>query len=283
MTQPVERQKRPKRPYVLNLLFLFLCVFSLSRLSARELGAASHKTIILTIPKSGTHLIDTIAKMISGKPVMEIGIESINFNKIDFHTNSIDIYHLWPPFLNMQQTLLKKAKIVIMIRDPRDVIISRIHWIEKHKLKTAIDTYNFSYEEFKNFDFQTKVKAVILSEFDKETDFSKQAIAWMQSPYVHVCSFEDLVGPKGGGDRNRQIAAIQELALFMGFNLPKHRIEFIADNVFGVNKVMTGDGTFRSGQIGSWKNCFGYEEKALYKELYGRDLIEMGYEQDYAW
>jgi len=262
----------------LNFIFLILCLLSLCKLSAQENSSVPDKTIILTIPKSGTHLIQAIAIMISGKPVVEIGIKNINFNNLDFQTDRIDIYHLWPSFLTMQQTLLKNAKIVIMIRDPRDTIISRVHWIEKNKLPIS----DYSPEEFKNLDFQTKLQTVLFHERFQRTNFTEQAIAWMQCPYVHVCRFEDLVGPKGGGDRNRQIAAIRQLAWFMGFDLPAPRIAFIADTVFGENKAI-GKGTFRKGQIGSWKNYFGPEEKALYKELMGQDLVEMRYEQDNNW
>jgi hypothetical protein len=41
--------------------------------------------------------------------------------------------------------------------------------------------------------------------------------------------------------------------------------------------------TFRRGQIGGWREEFTAEHKALFKEVAGDILIELGYERDHRW
>ena len=41
--------------------------------------------------------------------------------------------------------------------------------------------------------------------------------------------------------------------------------------------------TFRTGQIGGWKNAFTAEHTDAFKRVAGHLLIELGYEKDYDW
>lgn len=60
----------------------------------------------------------------------------------------------------------------------------------------------------------------------------QESLKWIEDPSNFVYRLEDLVGPSGGGNRNKQIETLHSLAKHMGCDLTHHRIEEIADNLF---------------------------------------------------
>ncbi len=54
------------------------------------------------------------------------------------------------------------------------------------------------------------------------------------------------MGPNGGGSKEKQIQTITEICHWI--DAPESKIPEVADNLFG-----SGKGTFRKGQIDSWK------------------------------
>ena len=70
--------------------------------------------------------------------------------------------------------------------------------------------------------------------------------AWIDSDRVLKLTFEDLVGPNGGGSAERQHAELARLCAWLGIG--QDRIEQVVENLFGDTN------TFRRGQIDSWRN-----------------------------
>ena len=167
-----------------------------------------------------------------------------------------------------------------MIRDPRDVIISMLEWIkvmaksheadrflslsQEKQIKELIEAPDLSMNGGYPFVFDTVLGV-------------KTAITWMQDPSVLVCRFEELVGPQGGGCQWKQKEALKRLAKHLGVFLREEEIQVIAIELFGDTC------TFRKGCIGSWKEAFTDEHKALFKQVLGKELITLGYEQDDNW
>lgn len=89
--------------------------------------------------------------------------------------------------------------------------------------------------------------------------------------------FEDLVGERGGGSCAAQRKSIEQICSYLDLDVDKQKIASVQENLFG------SSGTFRKGQIGSWRSEFSEEHKVAVKEVAGNLLIELGYEESLDW
>jgi hypothetical protein len=75
----------------------------------------------------------------------------------------------------------------------------------------------------------------------------KRAEGWYLQEFVQVVRFEDLIGPKGGGDPAKQDWIISELLDYLDLNRTPSQVEELKDDLFG------GTHTFRAGKIDQWR------------------------------
>jgi hypothetical protein len=113
----------------LGVVFSFCTVFSVS--------AETHHSkpiIVLTVPKSGSHLLWRIVELITEKSSWisdrrgineQLLVEAASFE------NSLLRAHILRHSVNLLRNDLDSYIKVLMIRDPRDVLLSQIDWIER--------------------------------------------------------------------------------------------------------------------------------------------------------
>jgi hypothetical protein len=132
-------------------------------------------------------------------------------------------------------------KTVLVIRDPRDVIVSYAHYVaetQSHFLHGAFkemslyDRVRFSLHGGRICGLDVEAFPVMLSRIDD----------WMKQRNVYVLKFESIVGSKGGGSDELQAAELARLGDFCDM---KFDADIVREQLFGVSK------TFRKGQIGS--------------------------------
>jgi len=239
------------------------------------------KFIVLTPPKCGTHLLTKVIELIVKKrthqkssPVnnayeMYKAMQVVE-NKNMFFSN----HHVTFEILRMLKK--KNYKIITILRDPRDQLISRINWCLEGKWP-PIPIGNLSKEEQINaficgdkFGFQAFEQA-----FDSV--FKWFLIESLSPSLLYVAHFENLVGPRGGGTVESQILEITNIASHIGVVITPQEAYDIASKAFGNSP------TFRKGQIGVWKTQFTELNKKNYKIHYGEILIDWGYEKNYEW
>ena len=102
--------------------------------------------------------------------------------------------------------------------------------------------------------------------------------AWFEMELDYTTRFERLIGPAGGGDRKEQLSEIRNIANHLQIKLSERQVQRIGERVF-----YKRSSTFRKGVIGDWKNHFTEEHKQAFKEMCGRELIDLGYEKDLNW
>lgn len=237
------------------------------------------KIILLTVPKSGTHLFYKAIHLITGREAFGPGnkvrrhhvIQDIRDNKHDFY-----IDHLYRDYFEWLNAPSNQVRVVVGIRDPRDTIMSIVGWVE--------EGFNWwmsraQMQAFNQLPLQERIKELILmpDDYYGVRKFIEHAIVYAQKSQAIVCYFEDFVGPQGGGSRYKQEKAIQDLANYLGYALTQQRICEIADQLYG------GTNTFRIGQIGRWKQYFNEEHINLMKQVMGKELVFLGYESDLDW
>ena len=130
----------------------------------------------LTIPKSGTHLLRKIITL------------------IDHDFPSYRVGHIQPHHIN------SNAPKILWIRDPRDIIISKVFWFRAKNYYWPPNT--LVSEEFNNLLFDEQIEYVI--NFPDEQlsikKYVKLALDLMKDPNIHVYRFEDFIGREGQGD-----------------------------------------------------------------------------------
>ncbi len=235
--------------------------------------------LIISIPKSGTHLIGKAILEITGKedfaienskelngdlPLMNISANDLD-KVIILSKNYYLKSHLFYSKTHEDLLFEKKQAIFFNIRDPRDQAISYAHW-QKDLPEHYPHAITMTLDE-------------ILTDIIKNiNNFYTLWLLWMDYPFALTVRFEDLVGSKGGGDDAKQLATVKAIAKHVSVELSEERAQEIATDLFGITK-----NTFRKGQIGAWKHEFTAEHKELFKQYGGELLIKLGYEKDLDW
>lgn len=167
-------------------------------------------------------------------------------------------------------------RIVFNYRDPRDVLLSMVaflsggtgrgvgHFID-HRLYSDILRTADGLEE--------RLYIALTDPCFPGADAFERGLWLLRHPAVCNVAFEDLVGPRGGGSRERQSAALARIADFLD-----------ADGALGRNPTAIADAlfndraySFRRGRIGAWREHFTPEHEKLFEERYGAVLDAYGY------
>lgn len=229
----------------------------------------------VTMMKSGTHLLEKYLKLLLSTTdeqyeKINSSIERRYIGKgVGDKSLFLKFSHIATPGKNRLE-VPDRSKMILLIRDPRDVLISAIHFIptmpkglkgvkngpfihqwSKYTTEERITSLltekclDQNLEKFLNKNF---LKKEIFP--PSMTNFLTQgyrAIELFERPNTLVIRFEDLVGQQGGGCSQAQYQAMEEIALFIGKEFNEEVYEKISKDLFGATK------TFRKGKIGSWK------------------------------
>lgn len=173
-----------------------------------------------------------------------------------------------------------------IIRDPRDMIVSMAHMVQRgwngefyeNVQDLIFDFIDGRQKHFLRWAVEVHSAYPLLWEYGV-VGFYNMYLPWMNAKKFYTVRFENLVGAKGGGSDEAQFEEIKKMAEHIGLKLAPEKIKEIGENLFGGSK------TFRSGQIGGWKKHFTPEMKAAFKKAPGANqlLIDLGYEKDENW
>ena len=165
-----------------------------------------------------------------------------------------------------------EPRIIFMYRDPRDMTLSMVNFLSGF---TAQGYGNYS--EFQVFN---RILASKPSLADKLTyaltdpafpgmDDYDRSLWLLHDPAVCKVSFEELVGPRGGGSAAAQLATVARIVDFLGLD---------ADALEITSRLFRRDSfTFYKGQIGSWREAFGPEHESLMANRLGTAIDRYGY------
>lgn len=260
----------------MHLFTVFLCLIS------TLLYADQKKVVFVTIPKSGTWLLDKAVEHLSGqfpRPLETLQTGPLQVQSLETYLSETDfpsyITHLFPSTNQIQTFSSQRFTKVLLIRDPRDVMISFLYHLVHQNPWPYTRISNF--HNFAQLTFDEQLEQVLLFPPLGPRESILQASAWMKDPDVHVIRFEDLVGKAGGGSDEAQLATLATLAQLMGLEVSQEKLKEVASTLFG------GTRSFHKGQIGAWKSGYNEENKKLFKFLLGQATIDLGYATDLDW
>ncbi len=217
--------------------------------------------LIFTLPRSGTHLLKKCIKLLTE--------EDFKHTHIDYN---FSIKHRDLLYFN-------KVKMLTIIRDPRDWIVSfftskssRISM--DRKLTAALTAFGMF-----RYNYMIPLHHPDHLRYKKVSDYYNNLLMTWLNNYSDLCviRFEKLVGPQGGGTKEEQIEEIVKICRFLNINCTIKKIKEISNQLFG-NTL-----TFRRGKFGYWKTYFTEEHKQLFKKDMGEIVATLGYENDLNW
>lgn len=267
--------------------FIF-CITGLSTILHQSVCSIEHDDFVLvTPPKTGTHLaialleslLDKQEKFILGFSInREKLIEHLDFTKA--HNRFIRIHAM--PTDEMIQTLKdKNYKVIFTWRDPRDQAVSLLFFIldpSKHFAYGPMARHR----AFGKLSFDDQLLEVITGcrfGCSATKEMMGGRIPWLhQDPeFLYTTRYEDLVGSQGGGNDKKQITEIMNIASFLNLNMSREEILARTKHIYGQGR------TFRSGHIGEWRKYFKPQHIKGFKEVFGQELIDTGYEKNFNW
>lgn len=252
------------------------------------------RVFINSLPKSGTHLVTAILELRNelnhsylhiptsavNKSIQDQNFE-LNSSRMTGYLRSVRKGQFFSSHLPYDQKVIRllddsDINIINIIRDPRDILISRLHYVKglkRHRLHDYI--YNQcadDKERMERFIFGPKDGEQVAGLVPYIITLQRFK-GWMNDPSVLTLKYEDLVGERGGGTRSAQINAYQKLFDHIGLPLDKSGFDELSKAT-----GQTRTPTLRKGVIGGWKNQLDSDLQELLQEQLSDYLSYMQYE-----
>lgn len=247
--------------------------------------------VVITIPKSGTNLLKLALEELTGRKSFgptysQECISKINNSFKDL--TSFVIAHTTPSMFDyIDEQLPREVKIILMIRDLRDTVVSAVNYVDKNGVQLYGGLSSIiSNEKWKKLSRKKKMELIInLQDYGNEYEFFIGSLIaktiLLSFPNVYVCRYENLIGSKGGGNDGRLFQELVNLATYVNVDVKTKlkQIQRMVHTLHGNKKSFT----FHEGKMGKWKEEFDTDLKNLFKQKLGHTLIDWGYENDYNW
>jgi hypothetical protein len=243
----------------------------------------NRRSVIATHHKTGTAWMSMVFRAIAEKLAIRFAEtteenfptpESLPLPAIVFDDHSAFKNHQW-------MLADPEIRILHVIRDPRDVIISGMHyhrsadesWLRKPK------------EEFGGLTYQQKLNSFgnDIDRYSFEMDQSggetiTELINWDYTlPQSLEYKYEDLI-------EDSDMILFTKAAIHLGFEpheLEECRRQYWDQSLFG--KKRSGGQHIRSGKTEQWRHVFDATLAAKFVTNFGTVLQELGYETDDSW
>lgn len=239
----------------------------------------SKKILIVSLQKSGTHLIQNVMK--------DAGFHGIGVGKdcrMSHFFGLKDNQYLWSHFApsdEVQMALEEGSQslyIIFNFRDPRDVLVSWFHWLHPKSDKSMHLHLDYMKKVYSHFTDDELINIFIRNDKFREAEYNplehfRLSRVLYFHPRVLNVRYEDLVGSGGGGTDEKQLQTIDNIFKYLEFNgIDLHQI---SKKVFDRNSA-----TFRKGIIGEYKKTLSIEQIRLFNKLHGDIIRQYGYELD---
>lgn len=188
--------------------------------------------------------------------------------------------------------LYPDAKLVYIVRDGRDVLISERfrNFVEESRFLSADDKQIIADLRRDQTPFTDGSRSIftetfirnIASRWAKDLDESEAEARRLYRENYHALRYEDLLAAP--------FAEMQKMWTFLGVqadpSLEKSILEEMSSNPDEEWQARRNEDIaafLPKGQAGNWQRLFTERDKALFKEVAGETLVEWKYEEDLGW
>lgn len=262
------------------ILTAFFCFTSLQAIVPHD------DFVVITPEKTGTHLLTKALEQLLDMRLhnsWEHKLPNDQLIQLLKETKSRGQFlhiHARPHKSLISTLIMMNYKVIFLMRDPRDQAVSLLHFIEKG---WSYGPLNLT-QTYGQLNIEEKLHEIISGTrfgLSATKEIIKKNMRWLtlKSSFVYKARFENLVGAEGGGSREAQLQEIKGIVNHLSIQMPDEEIAIRSLGLFG----KPGEKTFRSGQIGEWRNHFLPIHKQVFKRVFGKKLIKLGYEKDMNW
>lgn len=258
-------------------------------------GPSSESPVFInSFPKSGTHLLYQLfercdglrdyGEFIASTPSFTLRERSVpNTLGLLNRIQSGEMFrgHLFYDVEFDNALLARHVRHYFIYRDPRDVVCSEAHYLSQ------MNRWHKMHRKFSQLPTEAaRIELSILGESGSEERVRYPDIGvrmgrylpWLRSGGVMPIRFEDLVG-----DERRSIVSAVGAHFIGGEANAERRVELFVDQALASIAPQRSHTYRRGGGVGKWREQFTARHKALFKEVAGKLLIELGYETSEDW
>lgn len=245
------------------------------------------RVVANSMPKSGTHLLATLLDQLEG---MRFAGHLVAFDVADSHDPDVRLRDLEKRLRRLRdsryigahlirdpraEALIAAApvKLLTILRDPRAVVLSGAHYVmDAKQLKDrgeALEMYP---------DLPSVLQALVRGHGEPGDRFYFPEIGqryaayagWADSEVGLTVRFEDLIGGRGGGSDDEQVAQVARIVEFLGYG--DGAAHEMAERLFSENAI-----TFRAGTIDSWRAELPADLAREIEERCAESMARLGY------
>lgn len=249
-----------------------------AKLPARLLNRTQPKVIAVSIPKAGTHLLER-ALCLHPRLYRKVvpTLNEVNLPRLGglgrqlgrLGAGEILMAHLLHEPAHEQAIASSGVSSLIVIRDPRDVVVSVAHYVAANPNHNVSDVFS------RQPTFKDQLLVTIRGDRARAMrsmgELLERFLPWLGSAGL-VVRFEDLVGSAGGESDAVRHATLRDVFEHIGLPADDALLGSIADRLFSDRSP-----TFRRGSIGEWREAFDDDVQEEFDRIAGGYLERYGY------
>ena len=247
----------------------------------------SSPVLLCSVPKCGTYLIGGIMRSILGEALVEPSFEKNTTDTLFTSYNILPsklqnrIYrgHFW--YSDSFAELIGKIPKIILIRDPRDYVVSQAHFL--NNIESAEHSLDYKFRSIKDWKIKLSIpifgmkvsKRILPSVYDM---FLNYGLKWMKSNNYLIVRYEDLIS-QSLEENSKVIDTVKRITNFLNIDID---YETIKERTF-IGSDPSQSITFRSGRVGDWYHEFTSQHVTQFKIAAPNLVSSLGYEQNEDW
>lgn len=164
-------------------------------------------------------------------------------------------------------------KHIIIIRDPRAVLVSFLRYIarRRHPLHNT----------FRRLSEREQIALLLTGRETPDAEpkiqpiphWYRDILAWHEKGQAHLVRFENLIGSSGRGEDETQRQTVRELVTYLALDPTETLIDHVCNHIYDPQSP-----TFRTGQINSWREELPPAQITLLNQNFDPLLQQLGYQ-----
>jgi sulfotransferase 6B1 len=249
-----------------------------SKLLRRITDRAAPRVLCVSIPKAGTHLLERalcLHPRLYRKLLPTLSNASLHrWGGLDGLLAKVEPGQVIASHLRFDAAFpdvvdRRHVPVIFLVRDPRDLVVSQVNYVARRS------DHRFGPLFAQRAGVRERLELAIQGDPEHRLRSVGARLrvyeGWLDSNAL-VVRFEDLVGPHGGGDGDRQAEAVRGIYRHIGMSIEDALVSRICGRLFSSESP-----TFRKGSIGQWRELFDDDLEELFERNAGDATRAYGY------
>jgi hypothetical protein len=247
-----------------------------SQETAQATGTGNKPLFVMSLHKSGTHLLKNVLNTLGYETYAIPGAPTLESAKHAPANSYLTTTHRLPCDDVRCACARGEAKIILNVRDPRDIFLSTIDYFDWTRKETAFEHVNFYRSAYKHaFKDRHELALAILNSrtlgdypYTLQNQFESCLVLYFH-PSVLTVKYEALL-PKSGDSTS--VEETKRICDYLEIPYPE-KVESVATGA-----VARGSRTFNVAKVQRWKTELEPPLLEMFMDKYGHIVRSLGYE-----